>query len=74
MGEESVVEFLMGLQDVALSPSWASLSTTFIKNSSSAESFGMTTYPKILVGGNQGHAPCKILLLQKSLFRVSHIS
>ena len=30
-----------------------------------------TTCPKTVVGGKQGHAPCKISLLQESLFLAS---
>ena len=55
----------MGYQDVT---SCASSSTTFPKNSGRGESLGITTHPKTVVGGKQGHAPSKILLLQQSLF------
>ena len=61
----------MGFQDVAFMPSQASFSTTFLKKCGRGESLGTTTCLKTVVGGKQGHAPCKILLLQQSLFFTS---
>ena len=58
----------MGFQDVAFLPSRASFSTTFLKSYGRGESLVTTTCLKTVVGGKQGHAPCKILLLQQSLF------
>ena len=49
-------ELLMSFQDVAFLPSRARFSTICLKT---------------VVGGKQGNAPCKILLLQQSLFCVS---
>ena len=42
--------------------------TIFHKNCGRGESLGTTTYHKTVVGGKQGHALCKILLPQQSLF------
>ena len=61
----------MSIKDVTLLPSRASFHTTFLKNCGRSESLGITTCPKTVVGGKQGHAPCKILSLQQSLFYVS---
>ena len=61
----------MGFQDVVLLPSRASFSTTFLKNCGRGESLGTTTCLITVVGGKQGHARCKIPLLQQSLFFVS---
>ena len=58
----------MGFQDVSFLPSKASFSTTFPKNCNTGESLRTTTYNKTVVGGKQGHAPCKILLVQQILF------
>ena len=60
-----VGELLMGFQDVALMQSRASFSTTFHKNCGRGESLGTTTCPKTVVGDKQGHALCKIILLQQ---------
>ena len=58
----------MGLQDVAFLPSTASFYTTNLKYSGRGECLGTTTCLITVVGDKQGHAPCKILLLKKSLF------
>ena len=58
----------MGFQDVALLLSGASFPTTFVKNCGRCYGLGTTTCFKTVVGGKQGHAPCKILLLQQILF------
>ena len=50
----------MGSQDVALLPSRASFSTTFLTNCGRCEGLGINTCLKTVVGGQQGHAPCKI--------------
>ena len=55
----------MSFQDVAFLPSQASLYITFLKNGGRGESLRTTTYHKTVVGGKQGHAPCKTLLLHK---------
>ena len=47
-------------------PSWAALSTTFLKKYGTVESLVTTTCHETVVGGKQGHAPCKILLLHQS--------
>ena len=62
----------MGVHDVKFLPffpSRSSLSTsTFLKNCGRGESLRTTTCDKTVVGGKQGHAPCKILPLQQSIF------
>ena len=56
----------MGFQDVLCLSSRASFSTTFLKNCGRGESLGNTTCPKTVVGGRQGYATCKILVLHKA--------
>ena len=58
----------MGYLDVAFLPFRACFPTIFLTNCGMGESLGTTTCPKTVVGGKQGHAPCKILSLQQSLF------
>ena len=58
----------MGFQDVAFLPSRDSVYTTFHKNCGRGESLGTATYLSSVVGGKQGHAPCKIFLFQQFLF------
>ena len=59
----------MGFLDVAfLPPSQASISTTFRNSCGGDESLGTATCLKTVVGGRQGHAPCKGLSLQQSFF------
>ena len=58
----------MSFQDVAFLPSKASFSSTFLRNNGRGEGFCITRCAKTVVGGKQGHAPCRILLLQQSLF------
>ena len=53
----------MGFQNVALLPSRASISTTFLEDCGRGESLGTTKYLKAAIGGKQGHDPCKVLLL-----------
>ena len=57
--------------DVAFLPPRASFSTTFPKNCGRGGNLGTTTCLKNVVGGKQGHAPCRILLLQKKHLFVS---
>ena len=57
----------MGFQDVAFLPSRTSFSTTFLKNCGRGEGFRTTTCHKTVVGGKQGHAACKLFLIQRSL-------
>ena len=58
-------------QDVAfLPPSRASFCTTVLKNCGRGESLWTTTYNRTVVVGKQGHAPCRICLLQQSLLFV----
>ena len=61
----------MGFQDVAFLSSRASCFTTFLKYCGRRIGLGTTTCLKTVVGGKQGHAPCKILLLHKASFCVS---
>ena len=61
-----VGELLMGIQDVEFLPSRASLSITFLKNCGRGEGHRTTTCPKTVVGGKQGNAPSKIILLHKA--------
>ena len=58
----------MGFQDVVFLPSKPSFNTTFLKTCGRGECLGSTTCLRTVVGGWQGHAPCKILSLQQSLF------
>ena len=67
MWELCVGELLIAFLDVAFLSSQASFSTTFLKNCGSGESHGTTTYPRAVVGGKQGHAPCRKLALTKLL-------
>ena len=62
---------LIEFQDVAFLPSLASFSTTCKENCGRGESLGITTCLKTVVGGKQGHAPCKVLLLHITSFFVS---
>ena len=48
--------------------SGCSISTTFHKNCGRDESLRTTTFLKTVVGGKQGHAPCKILSLHEASF------
>ena len=61
----------MGFQDVAFLPSRVSFSTIFLKNCGRGECLWTTACLKTVSGGKQGHAPCKILLLQQSPYFVS---
>ena len=45
-----------------------SFSTTFLKNCGRGESLETTMCNKSVVGGKQGHVPCRILLLHKASF------
>ena len=60
----------MGLQDVAFLPFQTSCYTTFLMNCGKGEILTTATYVRDLIVGKQGHAPCKILLLQCSPFFV----
>ena len=66
-----VLELLVCFHDVAFLPSRASFSTAFLSTISRGKSLKTITCLKTVLGGNQGHAPCKILSLQQSLFFVS---
>ena len=46
----------------------ADFHTTFLKNCGGGEALGTTTCLRVVVGGKQEYAPCKILSLQQSLF------
>ena len=59
-------ELLKGVQDVAFLPSHAWFCTTFLKNCGRCEGLMTTKCLRTVVGGNQGHAPYKILLLHKA--------
>ena len=61
-------ELLIGFQDVVFLPSRACFYTTFLTNCGGSESLKFTTCPMTVVGGEQGHAPSKIFLLQQSFF------
>ena len=58
----------MDFQDVALLPSLVSFSTTFLINCGGGEILDTSTSVITMDGGDQGHAPCKIILLQQCLF------
>ena len=57
----------MRFQDVAFLLSRAGF-YTFLNNCGGGERLVTTTCLKSMVGGKQGHVPCKILLLQQNLF------
>ena len=61
-------ELMEGFQDVTFLPSWASFATTFLNKCDGGDSLWTATCLKSVVGGKQGHAPCKMLFLQQSLF------
>ena len=46
----------------------ACFSATFLKNCGRAESLGVTTCPKTVAGGKQGHAPVKYFRSNKVYF------
>ena len=50
----------MSFQDVS------SFSTSFINNCGRDESLGIMTCLKTVVGGRQGHAPCRVFMLHKA--------
>ena len=55
--------FPIGFQDVAFLPSRTSFPPYFLKNCGRGESLRITTCPKTVIGGKQGHAHCRILML-----------
>ena len=57
----------MGFQDVEFQPSRASFSTMFLKICGRGESLVTITCLNTVVVGWQGHALCKMFLLQQSL-------
>ena len=61
----------MDFQDVVFLPSQATFYTTFLTNCGRGESPGTTTRLKTVVGGKQGHAPCRMISLHKASFCVS---
>ena len=61
-------ELPIGFLNVLCLLSRASFSTIFNNNCGRDEILGTTTCHKSVVGGKQGHAPCKIQLLQQILF------
>ena len=58
----------MSFWDVALLSYRASIPTTFLKHCSRGESLATATCLGAVVGGKQGHAPCKVFSLQQTLF------
>ena len=58
----------MGFPDIAFLPSQATFSSTCIKNCCRGEWLRITTCFRAVVGARQRYAPCKILLLQHSLY------
>ena len=61
----------MDFLDLAFLPSRASFHTTFLRNCGRGDCLRTATCLSTLFGGKQGHAPCRILLLQQILFFVS---
>ena len=57
----------MGFLGIVFLPQ-VNFSSTFLKNCVSGEAFRTTTCLRPVVGGKQGHVPCKIHSLQQSLF------
>ena len=60
----------MDFQDVAFLSSQGSFSTTFPENCCRCESLGTTAYLEIVVGGMQGHFPCKTPLCQSNFVEI----
>ena len=58
----------MGFLVVAFLPSKVSFYTTFFKHCGRGESFGAFTCLRTVAWCRQGHAACKIFLLQQILF------
>ena len=58
----------MGFQDVAFLPSRAHFATTFLEYCGRGYGLGTTTCLKTMIGGKQGYAPCKVLLLSQVFF------
>ena len=58
----------MCFQDVVFLPFQTSFYTTFVINCGRGEGFRKATCLNTVAGGKQGHAPCKMLLLQQILF------
>ena len=58
----------MGSQDAAFMPARDTFNTIFIKNRSRGQDLGNVTSLKTVVKAKQGHAHCKIILLQQILF------
>ena len=52
---------LIGFQDVAFLPTRACFGTTFLETEGRDESLRTTMCLKTVVGGKQGHVPCKAL-------------
>ena len=62
-------ELLMGFQDVAFLQPELVFSTIFVEDCGRGDTLRtITRCPKTVVGGKQGHAPCKILSLQQNRF------
>ena len=66
-----VRQFLMGFQAMAFLSSQTSFYTTFIEHCGRCDSHRTTTCLKTVVGGKQGHATYKVLLLHEACFCVS---
>ena len=62
-----VGELLMGIRAVVYLASSASFSTNFFTNCGRGEGLRASICLLVVVGGKQGHAPCRIFLLQQSL-------
>ena len=62
-----VGEFLMGIRAVVYLASSASFSTTCFTNCGRGEGLRASICIMAVVGGKQGHSPCRIFLLRQSL-------
>ena len=58
----------MGFPDVTFLPTPTRIYTMFFTNRGRGEGLGTTKCLRTVVGGKQGHAPCRILSSQQSLF------
>ena len=68
-----VGELLMGFRDLAILPSSASISITFLKNCGICESLRTTTCPKTVVGVSKGMLPVRYFAPQGLFLYQSNI-
>ena len=61
-------EFQMSFEHVVVLPSRATFYITLLKNCGGGDSLSTATCLIAVLGGQQGHTPCKILPFQELLF------